>query len=389
MRKKRVFLFVLDSVGAGEAPDADRFGDRGAFTLKSCADTGYLRIPNLLSLGLGNVEGLSFLGRESLSRGAYGRMKEASDGKDTTVGHWEIAGHISPKPLPTFPDGFPTDFLAEFSRKIGRGILCNRPYSGTAVIRDFGDAHCQTGDLIVYTSADSVFQIAAHTDTVPLEELYRICETARKMLRGELGVGRVIARPFTGNAPDFVRTADRRDYSLEPPVSMLPDAVLAAGLDSISVGKIVDIFAGRGFTRVIRTHSNREGMAAAEALVKEDFCGLCFVNLVDFDTLWGHRRDAKSYAEGLSDFDGWLGGFLPLLRKDDALIVTADHGCDPSFSATTDHTREYVPLLISGDGISPESLGTRNTFADVAATVSAMLGVNFDCDGRSIWTENS
>jgi phosphopentomutase len=257
------------------------------------------------------------------------------------------------------------------------------------VIRDFGEEHLRTGDLIVYTSADSVFQVAAHTSLVPLSELYRICEIARELLRGEWGVGRVIARPFEGDAPDFHRTADRRDYSIAPPVALLPDAVQAAGLETVSVGKIADIFARRGFDRVIRTHSNREGMEAVSALVKEDFSGLCFVNLVDFDTLWGHRRDARAYAEGLSEFDSWLGGFLPLLGKDDLLIITADHGCDPSFEASTDHTREYVPLLVTGAGVPSENLGIRESFADVAATVCSVLGVNFECDGRSIWTERN
>ncbi len=384
---KRVFLIVLDSVGAGEAPDASRFGDGGAFTLRSCFLTGELKIPNMISMGLGNAEGLSFLGVCPNPTAAYGKMREVSDGKDTTIGHWEIAGRISKRPLPTFPNGFPETFLDAFSGRVGRGWLCNRPYSGTEVIRDFGEEHLHTGKLIVYTSADSVFQIAAHVDAVPLEELNSICETAREMLTGELGVGRVIARPFEGAAPDFRRTADRRDYSLEPPVGMLTDAVLESGLDSISVGKIVDIFAGRGFTRSIRTHSNREGMEALSALAGEDFSGLCFANLVDFDSLWGHRRDAVAYARGLSEFDRWLGSFLPLLREDDALIVTADHGCDPDFRASTDHTREYVPILVKARGMEGTDLGIRDTFSDVAATVAKLLRVDFSCDGRALWTE--
>ncbi len=385
-RAGRVFLIVLDSVGAGEAPDAARFGDAGAFTLKSCAETGNLKIPNLIRMGLGNVEGLSFLGACAHPIAAFGKMREASEGKDTTIGHWEIAGHISQRPLPTFPMGFPEDTLRAFSQKVGRDVLCNRPYSGTEVIRDFGEEHVRTGDLIVYTSADSVFQVAAHTEVVPLEELYSICRTAREMLTGDLGVGRVIARPFCGSAPDFVRTADRRDYSLEPPVRMLTDAVYEGGLSSISVGKIVDIFAERGFTRSIRTHSNREGMEALHSLVKENFSGLCFANLVDFDTLWGHRRDAAAYARGLSEFDAWLGEFLPLLSKEDVLIITADHGCDPSFAASTDHTREYVPLLMKMAGMEGSNLGIRETFSDVAATVAALLGLDFSCDGRLLWT---
>ncbi|MBQ8331717.1 MAG: phosphopentomutase [Clostridia bacterium] len=380
----RVFLIVLDSVGAGEAPDAAAFGDVGAHTLRSAHETGKLTLDTLRQMGIGNIEGLSFLGRTDSPTATVARLREASMGKDTTIGHWELAGHISPSPLPTFPEGFPPSFLHEFSAAIGRGVLCNRPYSGTAVIRAFGEEHLSTGKLIVYTSADSVFQIAAHTDVVPLEELYAVCETARAMLTGDLGVGRVIARPFTGKAPDFVRTADRRDFSLEPPVRLLPDAVREAGLDSIAVGKIHDIFAGRGLTRTLRTHSNEEGMTITAKLAGEDFHGLCFVNLVDFDTLWGHRRDPIRYAEGLSAFDGWLGGFLPTLNETDVVIITADHGCDPSFPKTTDHTREYVPLLIWGKPIPPINLGTRQTFSDVAATVATLLGIPFPCDGQTM-----
>ena len=383
---KRVFLIVLDSLGAGEAPDAAGFGDTGAFTLKSIWQTGKLTIPNLLRMGIGTIPGLSFLGETAAPAACVARLTEASQGKDTTIGHWELAGHISAEPLPTFPQGFPESFLAELTRRVGRGVLCNRPYSGTAVIRDYGAEHLRTGSLIVYTSADSVLQIAAHTDVVPLEELYAICETAREMLTGALGVGRVIARPFTGAVGQFVRTGDRRDYSLEPPVSMLPDAVSLAGLEAIAVGKIVDIFAGRGFTRTFRTHSNEEGMALTGQLATQDFSGLCFVNLVDFDMLWGHRRDAIGYAEGLNAFDRWLGDFIQRLHEDDVLMITADHGCDPGFLATTDHTREYVPFLMYGTGIAPGSLGTRKSFADVAATVCDLLRVPFACDGESMIT---
>ena len=305
-------------------------------------------------------------------------------GKDTTIGHWEIAGHISETPLPTFPEGFPEELLDRLSKRIGRGILCNLPYSGTAVIRDYGEEHLRTGKIIVYTSADSVLQIAAHTDIVSLEELYSICETARELARGEWGVGRVIARPFSGCAPDFYRTADRRDFSLEPPVGLLPEAVRASGKTTVSVGKIIDIFAERGFDRAIRTHSNREGMEAVSTLVSEDFSGLCFVNLVDFDMLWGHRRDALGYTEGLNVFDAWLGGFIGELSEDDALIITADHGCDPTDTRTTDHTRENVPCLIYSKGLSPRSFGARHSFADIGATVAQLLGVDFKCDGEAM-----
>ena len=377
---------VLDSLGAGEAPDAALFFDEGAFTLRSLHETGKLRIPTLKSMGIGNVDGLDFLGTTENPTAAVARLRERSMGKDTTIGHWELAGHISDRPLPTFPEGFPPSLMEKFSAAVGRGVLCNRPYSGTAVIREFGEEHLRTGDLIVYTSADSVFQIAAHTDAVPLEELYSICRTARKMLVGELGVGRVIARPFVGSAPDFTRTADRRDFSLEPPTRLLPDAVSEAGLACVAVGKITDIFAGRGMTRSLYTHSNEEGMAITSGLLYEDFSGLCFVNLVDFDSKWGHRRDAVGYAEGLSAFDAWLTDALPKLGDGDVLMITADHGCDPSYMKTTDHTREYVPLLIWGKGITPINYGTRETFADVAATVAELLDVPFEGDGQSIFT---
>ena len=375
MTAKRVFLMVLDSLGAGEAPDAADFGDRGAHTLRSLFRTGDLRIPTLQNLGIGNIEGLEFLGSVASPQAAFGKMRECSAGKDTTIGHWEIAGHISPRPMPTFPHGFPQALLDRFSELTGRGVLCNLPYSGTDVIRDYGEEHLRTGSLIVYTSADSVFQIAAHEDLVPPEELYAICRRTRELLTGDLAVGRVIARPFIGHgASDFKRvSADRRDFSLEPPVPVLPDVLKAAGYDVLSVGKIIDIFAGRGFTEFFRTHSNDEGMAVTFELAKKDFHGLCFVNLVDFDMLYGHRNDAKGYAGALNRFDAWLSDFLPQMRTDDLLILTADHGCDPG-DISTDHTREYVPLLVAGPSVRPTSLGVRNGFADVAESVLDLLG---------------
>ena len=381
---KRVFLIVLDSVGIGQARDAADFGDEGAHTLKSAYGTGKMKLSNLCRMGLGNIEGLDFLGTTQTPTASVGRVREASMGKDTTIGHWEIAGHISSAPLPVFPNGFPEEFLEEFSKRVGRGVLCNKPYSGTKVIADYGEEHLSGGSLIVYTSADSVFQIAAHTDKVTLSELYSICETAREMLCGDLGVGRVIARPFAGKAPDFYRTADRRDFSLEPPNALLPDAVRSAGLTAISVGKIIDIFAGRGFDKAIRTHSNEEGMKVTAELASEEFSGLCFVNLVDFDMLWGHRRDPEGYAEGLEAFDRWLGDFADSLTEEDALIITADHGCDPSFLKTTDHTREDVPLIIYSKGLVPTALGTLDTFADIGATAAKLLGVELKRDGRAV-----
>ena len=381
---KRVFLIVLDSVGAGEAPDASVFGDAGAHTLRGVSRSSRFAIPNLKKLGIGNIDGLGFLGASSAPLGATARLRELSRGKDTTIGHWEIAGIVSDRPLPTYPDGFPKDLLDEFSRRVGRGVLCNLPYSGTEVIADYGEEHLRTGDLIVYTSADSVFQIAAHEELVPLEDLYRYCREARALLTGEHGVGRVIARPFVGEAPNFKRTANRHDFSIEPPRKTLLDALSEAGRDVIGIGKIGDIFVGKGLTESHYTHSNTEGMEKLTEFAKRDFSGLCFANLVDFDMLYGHRRDVDGYAAALTEFDGWLEGFLPLLGEDDLLMITADHGCDPAFAASTDHTREYVPLLVYGKKIRSAALGTLDGFAHVGATVADALGVSFRGDGVSL-----
>ncbi len=380
---KRVFIIVLDSCGAGAMPDSPQFGDPGVNTLRACASSSKLHIPNLLRLGLGNVDGLDFLGTVNVPAGAYGRLAERSMGKDTTIGHWEIAGIISPQPLPTYPDGFPEEILAPFRQATGRGVLANAPWSGTAVIDRYGQEHMRTGDLIVYTSADSVFQIAAHEDIVPPETLYEYCRIARKLLTGKHGVGRVIARPFVGTPGNFKRTANRHDFSLEPPAQTLPDAVKAAGLDSIGVGKIHDIFAGQGLTEHVYNKSNADGMAHTMHYLQTDFTGLCFVNLVDFDMLYGHRRDIDGYAQALTEFDAWLGTFLPKMGSDDILLITADHGCDPSYAATTDHTREYVPVLVAGKAVKPVNLGTRHSFADIAATVAELLQVPFATPGES------
>ncbi len=384
---KRVFLIILDSCGAGAMPDAAAFGDVGAHTLRTCYGTGKLDLPNLIQLGLGNIDGLSFLGKTKFPAGAAGRMAEASQGKDTTIGHWELAGLISDTPLPTYPNGFPKEILEPFCRQTGRGVLANAPWSGTQVIEQYGQAHLSTGDLIVYTSADSVFQIAAHEEIVPPEELYRYCQIARDLLQGKHGVGRVIARPFIGTPGKFIRTANRRDFSLKPPKKTLLDVLQAAGLDTLAVGKISDIFAGSGITQTIHTKSNAEGMACTSSLAKQDFQGLCFVNLVEFDMLYGHRRDPEGYAKSLTGFDRWLGEFLPQLQQEDALIITADHGCDPGYTATTDHTREYVPLLVAGKQIRPVNLGTRQSFSDVSATVADLLGVQADLAGTSFAKE--
>ena len=383
---KRIFLIVLDSFGIGQMPDAAAFGDVGVNTLASCQAAGNLNIPNLISAGLGNIDGVSCLPKVCAA-GAYARLTEASMGKDTTIGHWEIAGIVSPDPLPTYPNGFPEEILAPFRAETGRGVLANAPWSGTAVIEQYGAEHMKTGDLIVYTSADSVFQIAAHEDIVPPEQLYEYCRIARKILRGKHGVGRVIARPFIGTPGNFKRTANRHDFSLEPPKDTLPDAVKAAGLDSIAVGKIYDIFAGRGTTEHVYNKSNADGMAHALHYAKQDFHGLCFVNLVDFDMNFGHRRDPQGYANALNEFDTWLPGFLSQLGDEDLVMITADHGCDPSYTATTDHTREYVPLLVLGNSVKPVNLGTRTSFADIAATVAELLGVPLDTPGQSFAQE--
>lgn len=381
---KRVFVIVLDSFGIGAMPDSASFGDYGVNTLKACTTSKKLNIPNLVAAGLGNIDGVDCLPKTDMPSGAYGRLMESSSGKDTTIGHWEIAGVVSPEPLPTYPNGFPNEVLDPFCAATGRGVLANAPWSGTAVLDEYGEEHIRTGNLIVYTSADSVFQIAAHEEIVPLEKLYEYCRIARELLKGKHGVGRVIARPFVGTGKgNFKRTSNRHDYSLEPPKVTMMDAIKAAGLDSIAVGKIHDIFAGKGDTEYVYNKSNANGMEHAMRYAQQDFCGLCFVNLVDFDMLYGHRRDIDGYANALTEFDNWLGNFMPLLGADDLVMITADHGCDPAYTATTDHTREYVPLLVLGKKVKPVNLGTRTSFADIAATVTDILGVEYETTGTS------
>jgi len=384
---KRVFLIVLDSFGIGQMPDSENFGDVDVNTLAACATSDKLNIPNMIAAGLGNIDGVSCLPKVSAPTGAFARLAEASMGKDTTIGHWEIAGIVSPDPLPTYPGGFPEEILEPFKAATGRGVLANAPWSGTAVIDEYGAEHTRTGDLIVYTSADSVFQIAAHEEVVPVEELYKYCRIARKLLTGKHGVGRVIARPFVGTPGNFKRTANRHDFSLEPPKDTLLDAVKKAGLASIGVGKIYDIFAGKGVTEHVYNESNANGMEHALCYADQDFTGLCFVNLVDFDMLYGHRRDIDGYANALTEFDTWLPALLEKLTEDDLVMITADHGCDPAYTATTDHTREYVPLLVLGKKIKPVNLGTKTTFADIAATVADLLNVPFNTPGTSFAKE--
>ena len=385
---KRIFLIVLDSCGIGQMPDCEKFGDIGVNTLRSCSTSSRFSIPNLLNAGIGNIDGVDYLPKNAAPQGAYARLTEASMGKDTTIGHWEIAGVISPEPLPTFPNGFPREVLDEFEKQTGRGVLCNKPYSGTDVIRDYGEEQLKTGKWIVYTSADSVFQVAAHEEKIPLEELYDACRKARKILRGKYGVGRVIARPYVGTSPEnFKRTSNRHDFSLEPPAETMLDAIVNAGQDVLAVGKIFDIFAGRGTTDHVYNKSNADGMGHTADYAKQDFQGLCFVNLVDFDMQFGHRRDIDGYANALTEFDTWLGDFESTLGEDDLVLITADHGCDPAYTATTDHTREYVPLIALGKQVRPGSLGTRASFADIAATVTELLGVPYKTPGKSFAKE--
>ena len=315
---------------------------------------------------------------------SFARLREKSMGKDTTIGHWEIAGIYSPKPLPTFPNGFPQEVIDKFSKLTGRGVLCNKTYSGTEVIKDYGDEHVRTGDLIVYTSADSVFQIAAHEEVVPLEELYDCCKKARAMLTGPIGVGRVIARPFTGTSGAYTRTSNRHDFSLEPPQTTMLDCISKAGKDVIAVGKINDIFVGKGITEFKYTSGNFEGIERTIEYLEKDFDGLCFVNLVDYDMLYGHRRDIDGYAAALSYFDEKLAKIKDGMREDDVLMITADHGCDPGYLKTTDHTREYIPLLMYSKSLESVNYGTRETFADIGATVLSLLGVEGDISGTSL-----
>ena len=383
---KRIFLIVLDSCGVGAAPDAAAFGDAGTDTLRTCAASKEFAMPNLISLGLGHLDGIDYLPKSDALHAALLRLQERSMGKDTTIGHWELAGIVSDAPLPTYPSGFPEEIMAPFRQQTGRGTLLNLPYSGTEAIRDYGRQHVESGDLIVYTSADSVFQIAAHEAVVPPEQLYEYCRIARRLLVGKHGVGRVIARPFEGDWP-YTRTSRRHDFSLEPPKETMLDAIVAAGQDMIAVGKIHDIFAGRGMTEFTYTAGNADGLAQTLAIADRDFTGLCFVNLVDFDSMYGHRRDADGYAAALREFDAWLPQLLEKLGEDDLVILTADHGCDPGYMAHTDHTREYIPVIALGPRVKPGNLGTRPGFCDIAATVTELLGVPYETPGHSFAAE--
>ena len=388
MNSKRVILIVLDSFGIGEMPDAAEYGDAGADTLGSVASHDRFHMPNMQSLGLFNIDGVKHGEKIEEPKGKFMRLSEASKGKDTTIGHWEIAGVRSEYPLPTYPEGFPDEVVEEFAKLTGRGVLCNKPYSGTVVIQEYGEEHMRTGDLIVYTSADSVFQIAAHEEVVPLEKLYEYCRMARKMLKGEHGVGRVIARPFIGPCSgEFTRTSNRHDFSIEPPAVTMLDQLKDAGKDVIAVGKINDIFAGQGITEYVYTKNNEDGINKTLEYMDKDFEGLCFVNLVDFDSVYGHRRDIEGYAQALTYFDERLPEIIGKLRENDVLMITADHGCDPGYIATTDHTREYTPFFIYGKNIEPENLGTGETFADIGATVLQYFNIVPAFAGKDVLEE--
>ena len=374
---KRAFVIVLDSYGIGREPDAPEFGDDVCNTLKSIVVSPKYDTPNMKKLGLFNIDGVGCGTPEAQPIGSFARLRELSRGKDTTTGHWELAGIVSEQPMPTYPDGFPADLIAKLEEAFGKKILCNKPYSGTAVIHDYGQEQEKTGGLIVYTSADSVFQIAANEKDVPVEELYGYCKTARKILQGKHGVGRVIARPYIGEYPNYTRTSRRHDFSLDPTGDTMLDALARKGLATIGVGKISDIFAGRSVSRSLGINKdNNDGMEKTLKLMDEDFTGLCFVNLVDFDMQYGHRRNVDGYAAAATAFDKQLGEFMGKMKDDDVLMITADHGCDPG-APGTDHTREYVPLLIYGKNIKAGvNLGTYPTFAMLGATISDM----FDCD---------
>lgn len=381
---KRVFLIVLDSFGIGQMPDAEKFGDYGVDTLGTVSKSPYFSMPNMEKLGLFQIEGTSVESKVTDITGRVARMTEASMGKDTTIGHWEIAGIYSPTPLPTYPGGFPKEVLDAFKKATGRGVLCNKPYSGTEVIKVYGDEHVKTGDLIVYTSADSVFQIAAHEDVVPVEQLYEYCRMARKILTGKHGVGRVIARPFTGESGNYTRTPRRHDFSLEPPGDTILNILQAHGKDTIAVGKIFDIFAGSGISEHVYTSGNAEGIERTLEYLDKDFEGICFINLVDFDMLYGHRRDIDGYAKALSYFDGKLPEIMAKMRDEDVLMITADHGCDPGYLKTTDHTREYTPFVMYGKPVAPGNLRTRKTFADIGASVLQYFDIVPDFAGEGI-----
>jgi len=384
----RIVVIVLDGVGIGELPDAAFYGDAGSDTLgNTCRAVNGLSLPNLERLGLGCIRSLKGVAVVSSPEASYGKLMEQSPGKDSISGHWELMGIILDRPFPTYPDGFPADLVREFESRIGRRVLGNMPYSGTEIIKLLGDEHVKTGCPILYTSADSVFQLAAHEDVIPISQLYDYCIMARDLLKGEHGVARVIARPFTGKSGNYQRTTRRKDFSIQPTGDTILDILETKGMEVLAIGKVADLFAGRGFTREMRAKSNSEGMETLSAVLDDFAEGFVLANLGDFDTLWGHRNDVKAFAQGLVDFDHWLGGFLTKLSSDDALFITGDHGCDPT-TPSTDHSREYVPVLVHGQKLRRGvNLGTRASFADLGATTAELLEVDGTGKGTSFAKE--
>lgn len=381
---KRGIIIVLDAVGIGELPDAKDYGDEGSNTLMHVKERiPQLNFKNMCSLGLGLIDGYNVYEKTENPKGAYGKMAEKSKGKDTTTGHWEISGISLKKPFPTYPKGFPAEIIAEFEKQIGRGTLGNYPASGTVIIQDLGDEHIKTGKPIVYTSADSVFQIAAHEAVIPIDELYKMCEIAREILTGDNGVARVIARPFTGESGSFVRTERRKDFSLPPIAPTLLDYMKQAGKEVACVGKIEDIFCNRGITKSVHTHTNAEGIEQTIEYIKEDFEGLIFTNLVDTDMLYGHRNNVEGFANSLQYFDDNLPRIMEAMKDDDILFITSDHGCDPT-TPSTDHSREHSFLLMYGKNVVPANLGTRETFSDIAKTIADYVGIESDVEGKNM-----
>lgn len=386
---RRVIIVVLDACGVGELPDADRYGDTGASTIPNVArGNGGLTMPNCRKLGLGNIVEILGVPPAKKPLACYGKMAERSAGKDSTSGHWEIAGIITEKPFPVYSSGFPPELVAEFETRAGVKTIGNIPASGTEIIARLGERHLRTGELILYTSADSVFQLAAHEEIIPPARLYEICRIARELLKGEHAIGRVIARPFTGAPGNFARTSNRKDFSLLPPSETILDSLQTRGFPTVGIGKIGDLFAHRGLSREVKTANNNEVMDSLLRELDQTGRGLIFANLVDFDMLWGHRNDAASFARGLEDFDRWLPGFIAPLHNDDLLIITADHGCDPTLTDATDHTREYVPLLAFSPSINTAvNLGTRETFSDIAVTVAENFRLDSSFPGKSFFKD--
>lgn len=384
----RIVMVVLDSVGIGELPDAKLYGDEGSNTLGNISKAiGGLNLPNLERIGLGNIDNIKGLKNYNSPIGAFGRSEEKSPGKDTTTGHFEIAGVVLDKAFPTYPNGFPREIIEAFEERIGTKTLANYPTSGTVIIQDLGDEHVKTGYPIVYTSADSVFQIAAHEDVIPLERLYEMCQIARDLLIDEHAVGRVIARPFNGMSGEYKRTPNRRDFSIKPPRKTVLDYIKDMGMDVCAVGKIEDIYAGSGITKAVHTKNNSDGVDKTLEYIKEDTRGLIFTNLVDYDMLYGHRNDIKGYANALVEFDRRLPEIMDALKDEDVLFITADHGCDPT-TPSTDHSREHIPVLVYGKNIkSGVNLGTRKQYSDIGRTIAELLGIDADIDGVSFAKE--